>query len=380
MNGARGMNGASGISRTSGINGVAGDPTLALIAWTRNPGRFNDIGGVLGVEPKVLDFPLLRRRWLAPLRYGLCALATVAWLLRRRPRMTIVSCPPPFAALLVAAYACLSRKAFVLDAHPGAFGHRDRLWRLFVPAHKLLVRLARVTMVTEPALAEIVERWGGSPIVFHEAPPAMAPARPAAAPARLAAAPEKDARRAATRPRVLFATIFDPDEPLADIATAASLLAECDVFVTGDYSRLPHELKRKLLKQSHIQLTGWLDQVHYLQLVAGADVVVALTQDPHSVMRSAFEAAYLERATVLSDTATLRACFSPSVFVKHTPAAIVRGVRGIVAERGSWEQPMRERHYALMRRWANQLAALQSVIAQADGQVSYPRIPQAQRS
>lgn len=327
---------------------------LGVIAWTRNDGRFADIGRVLGVTPKIVAVPALRSKWLTPLRYLISFAITAAWLARRRPRLVIVSSPPPFAGVLIAAYALLSRGAFILDAHPGAFGHRDKLWRLFVPVQKLLVRLASATMVTEPALAEIVRSWGGNPLVFHEAPPRFEPA-------------VRSSRPSMRRPKVVFTTIFDPDEPLGEIAQAACLLKECDVTITGEVTRMPQEIRRQLLVASHVQLTGWLDHERYLTLVAEADVVVALTTDPHSVMRSAFEAAYLQRVTVLSDTPPLRTYFSPSVFVKHTPAAIVRAVRGIVADPASWEQPMRVRHQALMERWVAQRTALESAIEQARG-------------
>jgi hypothetical protein len=324
---------------------------VALIAWTRNSGRFTDLGRVLGVTPKVVDLPGLRSRWLVPLRYALSLCLTAAWLARRRPRVVIVNCPPPFAAVIVAIYARLFGRTFILDAHPGAFGHRDRLWKLFVPLQRLLVRLAATTMVTEPSLAKVVDRWRGSPLVFHEAPPPLEPLLSREGPSR--------------RPKVIFTTIFDPDEPLEEIARTACLLEECDVAITGDRWRLPHDIRRRLAALPHVELTGWLGQVRYLELVGDADVVVALTRDPHSVMRSAFEAAYLERPTVLSDTATLRACFSPSVFVEHSPQAIAEGVRTIIADYASWRQPMRVRHQTLMRRWASQRTELESAIEQA---------------
>lgn len=331
---------------------------VALLAWTRNSGRFTDLGRVLGVTPKVIDFPGLRSKWLVPLRYVLSLALTAAWLLRRRPKVVIVNCPPPFAAALVAVYAKLSGRTFILDAHPGAFGHRDRLWKLFVPLQRPLVRWAATTMVTEPGLAATVTRWGGTPLVFHEAPPPSRPLSRREGPGR--------------RPKVVFTTIFDPDEPLAEIAQAACLLEDCDVFVTGDEWRLQSDIRHTLSAQPHVRLTGWLGQDRYLELVGDADVVVALTCDPHSVMRSAFEAAYLERPTVLSDTATLRACFSPSVFVEHSPETIVGGVRAIVADHVSWRAPAQARHEALMRRWAAQRGELEAAIAQAGRAAGVP--------
>lgn len=321
---------------------------LGLLAWARNPGRFQDIAAALGIAPRIIDFPRLRARSSAPLRYPMALALSVAWLARRRPRVVIVSCPPPFAAALVALYAKLFGASYVLDAHPGAFGHRDRLWRMFLPMQRRLVAGARATMVTEPRLGETVRSWGGAPLVFHEAPPSVAPV----------------ARRGAhaVRPTVLFATVFDPDEPLEAITHAACALSECEVLITGAPQRLAGEFRERLSRAAHVRLTGWLAQADYLALAGAADVVVALTTDPHSVMRSAFEAIYLERPTVLSDTATLRECFSPSVFVDPSGEEVADGVRAVLGELPLWHSRSRSRRQALLLRCAEQRAALESVI------------------
>jgi glycosyltransferase involved in cell wall biosynthesis len=324
---------------------------LGLLAWARNQGRFMDIAGALGVRPRIIDFPRLRTRWSAPLRYPTALALTGAWLVRRRPRVVIVCCPPPFAAALVALYARLFGAGYILDAHPGAFGHRDRLWRLFVPVQRRLVRGARATLVTEPQLGETVRSWGGAPLVFHEAPPPIAVPTAARAPG--------------SRPKVLFATVFDPDEPLEAITQAACVLEECDVLITGAHSRLAREFRECLSRMSHVCLTGWLEQEDYLSLAARADVVVALTNDPHSVMRSAFEAIYLGRPSVLSDTQALRECFSPSVFVTHSGEALAGGVRAALRDHSYWLSQADPRRDALLRRWVEQRAALELVIAQA---------------
>ncbi|HSZ14202.1 MAG TPA: hypothetical protein VK790_09220 [Solirubrobacteraceae bacterium] len=304
------------------------------------------------VEPKIISFPGLTSRWSAPVRYLLSIWLTLGWLLRERPRVVIVCCPPPFASALVAIYARLHDASFILDAHPGAFGHRDKVWNLFVPLQKALVIRATATMVTEPVLGAEVQQWGGRPLIFHEAPPPLPPPRPRQA--------------LAARPKVVFATIFDPDEPLDVITDAASNLAECDVAITGDVSRLDQEYRRRLLAEPHVQLTGWLDQQDYLALIVSADLVVALTRDPHSVMRSAFEAIYLERPTVLSDTDTLRASFSPSVFVDGSSDGVVSGVRTVLAEYDQWVAQAGTRHEILIDRWESQREALKAAISEAE--------------
>jgi glycosyltransferase involved in cell wall biosynthesis len=328
---------------------------LGLLAWTRNPGRLADIGRAFGTQPRTIGFSRFTPRWCAPLRYVISILLSVAWLLRVRPRTVIVSCPPPVAALIVAAYARLTRAGFILDAHPGAFGHRDKLWAAFVPVHRYLIRRARVTLVTCPALAKSVTNWGGRPLIFHEAPPAIATA---------------DHHPGAPRPYVAFATVFDPDEPIEAIVAAARALPDVTLMITGNPARMAPEHQRALRDLPHVRLTGWLSQTEYLELIAGAAVVVALTEDPHSVMRSAFEAVYLERPTVISDTQTLRSYFSPGVFVQNSSEAIVAGVRHALADDDTCAALIARRRALLIARWERQRAALGAAIGSNAGETS----------
>lgn len=339
-----------------------GREPLGILAWTRNSGRLNDIGRAFGVQPRTIGFSRLSSRWSAPLRYGLSTVLTIRWLIATRPRAVLVSCPPPFAALIVAAYARMTGARFLLDAHPGAFGHRDRLWAAFVPLQLYLMRHASATMITCPALEAPVEEAGGRPLVFHEAPPQV---------------PGRRHERTGARPRVLFATVFDPDEPLQAILECARELDETDIAITGDPARMPVAIEQELRAVPHVRLTGWLSHEEYLSLVLDATVVVALTSDPHSVMRSAFEAICLERPTVLSDTATLRDCFSPSVFVEHSAAELTAGVRRALAEHELWGGRAAARREALLERWAEQQAALSAAIWPPPAQAPARREPPA---
>ncbi len=164
------------------------------------------------------------------------------------------------------------------------------------------------------------------------------------------------------RPKVIFTTIFDPDEPLDAITGAVEELDDFDVAITGDHSRLERTARQKLLSAPHVELTGWLDQSRYLALMNCAEIVVSLTSDPYSVMRTAFEASWLERVTVLSDTATLRAYFSPSIFVENSPAGIAAGVRRAAAQYELWSAQVGARHDVLVRRWEAQRGALESAM------------------
>ena len=215
------------------------------------------------------------------------------------------------------------------------------IWRRFVWLHAALGRRARATLVTTRHYAEIVDRWGGTGIVLHEPPPAWNPSKPTAP---------------GPRPRVLFVTVFDRDEPLEEIMEAAGRLSDGDVVVTGDTSRA-----RAIIDHipSNVTLSGWLDYERFLRELDAADVVVCLTTSPHAVLRSASEAIYACRVTVMSDQPALRDAFAPAVFCANEPAAIEAGVREAIRDHDRWRQQADTARTKLVERWEEQLSALQ---------------------
>ena len=223
---------------------------------------------------------------------------TVGRLVRSRPRAVVVQNPPVFPGMIGLAWARLTGARFVLDSHPASFGAKDN-----AQAQKMLrvtARLARAAdgvLVTTESWAEVVRSWGGRALVLHEAPPhwSTSPARPLGE----------------RRPQVLFSCVFASDEPVAEVVEAARSLPELDVLVTGDPRRAPLGLLDDL--PANVRLTGWLDQAAYASEVDGCDILLALTTEPTSVMRAAYEAGYARRVLVMSDTATMRELFPEAV-------------------------------------------------------------------
>lgn len=289
--------------------------------------------------------PRLVRKPLVPLRYLTSTWRTIRALERLGPGAVVVTNPPIFAPLAVGLW-CRARGArLVLDSHPDAFGVRGLLWRAFVPVHRVLARHAAATLVTTDELALRVDAWGGRGTVLHEPPPDRAP-RPPRAPQG--------------RARVLVVANFGYDEPIPAIIDAAEGLGECDVRITGD----PRKASAELIASagSNVTFTGWLATPEYLAEVDAADVVVGLTTDGESVMRCAYEAIYLERVLVVSDTPPSRRYFSPGVFAGNDAASIARGVRDALTEHERWRAEARGRRERQLARWSAQEAELTAVL------------------
>jgi hypothetical protein len=319
-------------------------PPVSFIAWSPIGGRSEEIAGALGGEARCF----YRRGRFGKLsvlgRYGWSAVATWRYLRSRRPATVIATNPPIFPALLGYAYARLGGARLALDSHPGGFGLQgDRVSRLLQPLHSWLARRAATTLVTDDRLARRVDGWGGRADIVHEAPTGWH-GRP-----RRALRP---------RPRVLFVCVFQRDEPVAEVLEAARRCPELDVHVTGDLAKCPARLRSGA--PANVRFAGFLSGDDYELAVLDADVVLALTTEPSSVVRAGYEAVYAERPLVVSDWPASREVFPHAVHVPNDAAGIAAGLRRAVFEH---ERLVRAAPVALelqRARWDAQLHALRT--------------------
>jgi glycosyltransferase involved in cell wall biosynthesis len=280
--------------------------SVLVLAWTNRPGRALDLAESLGGEAVVV-YPrtpgFLRHPFSTALRYALSTVITVSTLVRLRPSAVVVTNPPLVPPLVVAVWSTLTRRPFLLDSHPSAFGAKGR-WvvaRLQL-VHRWLARAAEGVLVTTDERAAEVDGWGARGVVVHEAP-AVFPA----------------GRRDGT-PVVLFVGVFAPDEPVDAVVEAARLLPGGRFQVTGDIDRAPVGLVAGA--PSNVAFVGYLGADDYRRCVADATVVLTLTTEPSSVMRSAYEAVYARVPLVTTGTPALRQLFPHAVFCDNTADSI----------------------------------------------------------
>ncbi len=321
-------------------------PPVAFIAWTATPGRAVDIAGALGGEARPFNALGLVDRRVIPLRYLLDSLRTVGYLIHRRPRAVIATHPPLFPGLIAYAYSRVARAPFVLDSHISAFGlMNDRLSEVMLPVHRWLAPRAAAVLVTDDELGAIAHSWGARPAIVHE-PPLAWPVAPAA--------PLRE------RPRVLFAGTFQRDEPVAEVMEAARALPELDVHMTGDLRRCPPELRAGA--PPNVKLLGFLPGREFARAIEGADIVLSLSTERVSVMRTAYEAVYAARPLVVPDRPLLRQIFPFAVYVDVTPEAIAAGLRGAVARHAELLRAATSARELQQERWREQLTELRGLV------------------
>lgn len=322
---------------------------ISVIGWTPRGDRPTELAEELGGTARVIFTPrLARRRALVPLRYLVCAVLQVAHLVRHRPEVVVVVNPPLWPGLIAWTYSALRRGRFVLDSHPGGFGAQGHtVERRLQPLHRFLVRRAAGVLVTTEHWVRLVEDWGGTATVVHEPPRERGTAPP-------------DVPDAGRRPVVLYVSIFAPDEPVAPVLAAARLRPDVDWWITGDPARARDDVLADV--PDNVRLTGYLDPVEYDRALAGAEVVLALTTEPTSIMRAAYEAVHARRPLVVSDHAAVTEAFPHAVPTGHDAAELAASVGSVVDDlptaRGRTDAAYRH----LEQRWREQLADLEALI------------------
>lgn len=279
------------------------------------------------------------------LRYAVSALRTIKFLYRTRPQTVIVTVPPAPAAALVSMLAKLLGATLVLDSHPGAFGALgDRNSRWFVPVLRILVRRAAVCLVAAPVWQEVVESWGGRALVFHEAPGGWG---------------DVPARRHDPL-RVLCVGRLAPDEPTSAVVDAARLAPTCEVLITGDRDRLDAAALAAAPENCHF--VGFLEAQKFRAAVEDCDVVLSLSTDPGSVMRSAYEAVYARRPLIVSDWPISAEVFPNALRCVNEAVAIAGALRRADATYADLVLAAEPARRVQVERWECQLADLAALM------------------
>lgn len=321
-------------------------PSVAFVAWSPVSGRSAEIASALAGESRCFYDLGITFRPFIPLRYAISALRTTAYFARRRPRAVIATNPPVWPGLIALAYGSIARVPVVLDSHPGSFGLKgDRYSALLLPVHRWLTRRVAATLVTADELGDRVRAWGGRAELLHEAPPPTPPA---------------DARTKTQYARVLFVCTFDPDEAVGEVVRAAGMVPDVEVRITGDLRKCPPELQARA--PANATFTGFLRGDAYNAEVVAADVVLALTSEPTSVVRAGYEAVYAGRPLVVTGWPNLRRLFPYAVHVDNTAASIAAGIRTAISDHAKLSGHAPRARALQEARWQAQLRILRDLL------------------
>jgi glycosyltransferase involved in cell wall biosynthesis len=291
---------------------------VVVLAWTKILGRQVDLAYQLSGESKIV-FPD-RVTDNKAVRYLLSAIQTIIFLRRGSYRVLIVTTPPIETALISAAFRRRG-KPLILDSHPGAFGlmgdAHSRKLQIF---HRWLWRRAALVLVTTEGLAKTVDAGGGRALVFHEPFARWQELDEPSVPTHLPGS--------AHHIRVCVPFIFARDEPVGVLFSVARRLQNIEFRVTGNPDRLPDETA----VPPNVTLVGFLGPERFLSEMKESDVVVVLSTERESVMRTAYEAIRVGRPLVVSKTEATLKYFPYALHAENTETSIAAALMSAIEE------------------------------------------------
>ena len=267
------------------------------VAWQRHR-RTLELTRALGLELRCFIYGGPRI-----VRHPLALVSTARLLLSRRPSLVFVQNPSVVLAAFVCALKVILRLRIVVDRHSN-FDFSNTESGLFNLLSNFSLRLADLTIVTNQQVKRLAESKGARAVVLPDRVPLLRQPRPLRLPGRW---------------NVVCASTFSADEPIREILEAArGLDADWRVYITGNPRGKLRDMAGSVPET--VVLTGYLPDHLYEALLASADLVLALTTRPHTLLCSAYEALSLGKPLVTSQTDVLVRTFYKGV-VHTIPSA-----------------------------------------------------------
>lgn len=278
-----------------------------IVSWIHHHGRSAALARYLGLDP--VWAPGWSRRRPVLIRYAAAALATLrALALTRGPLVVML---PPLPALGVALLSRIGRPTrLVADMHSGVF--LDPKWR---PVTGLTLRLLQghAAIVTNESQASICRRAGIRTFVLDD--PLVPPDTPAAGDG--------------VGTYVLVVLSWAYDEPVSEILAAASGRPDVTFVLSGS---APEAARRTA--PDNVVFSGFVPAEEFVRLLRGSSLVMAMTTDPDTMQRGAYEALEHIVPVVTSDTQVLRAYFRDAAVYAVPTADSIRVAVGEALARG----------------------------------------------
>ena len=322
-----------------------------FVVWEPSNSRSATLAEQFGAECWYVHYLGLKRPWLAPFKYVMQAVRTWRLLAANKPELIFVQNPPVFAPLAVWLYCLFSSASFVMDTHTGAF--LEKKWRWLGFLHGFLARRARVSIVTNEFLADIVHGWGGETFIFPDVPVEF-----------------PDAKRMSNRGEhfVTVVNSFSYDEPLEEVLEAARQLPEIEFAVTGDISRCPPSIEAS--RPDNVRFTGFVSRQEYVDMLYSSDAAVILTTENHTMQRGAYEAMSLGVPIITSDWPLLRKTFFKGAqFTDNTAKSITESLRYLIDNKQQLKQDVAELKTQRRALWSEMLTTFEASYLK-DGQAA----------
>jgi len=306
-----------------------------------------------------LDLPLAelisRHRGLR--RYVELTIRTIKTLYTRRPRAVIVQSPSVILTLICLMLRPFFRYQLMIDAHNEAvepYLHTSAIMRGIT---HLILKRSDLIIVTNEQLAAVVIGQGGRVLVLPDGIPTP---------------PVVRKKELVGDFKIVLISTFSGDEPFNVVVdTMRQMESDIHLYVTGNPSKLPAEMRRSL--PDNITLTGFLDEDDYWSTLVSADAVMDLTTMQNCLVCGAYEAIAVQRPLLLSRNDASVELFSDfAVFTDNTVDGLLEAIATLRSRRDEILFTFPTSRQRFERNWDVGASRLLSLLA--EGQTSSPSV------
>jgi glycosyltransferase involved in cell wall biosynthesis len=153
---------------------------------------------------------------------------------------------------------------------------------------------------------------------------------------------------------------WSKDEPIIEMIDALKIMPEFSFFMTGSFKKF----KSQAIKlPDNLNLTGYLSDKEYDELLKKMDIILVLTTRPETVLCGAYEAVSLCKPIITSDTEILRAHFYKGViFTQNNAQAIKQAIKNAVPNIKKLQLEISDLRKEKEAMWQKQIAKVQNII------------------
>jgi glycosyltransferase involved in cell wall biosynthesis len=320
---------------------------VIFISWATDCARSDAIAHYLHGKSFLIYSPFWGSHFLTIIfKYISQTVKTLRVLHREKPRFVFVMTPPVVACFPVWLYTRITGGAYAIDAHTAAF--LDPRWRSIGFLHRFFSRHALATLVTNEYLRGIVESWNARATIVADVPIDFREAK---------------SLKLEDTCAMTFISSFTQDEPLSIFLDATTRLPEIRFYITGDFTVADPNLLQK--KPSNVEFTGFLPKSDYGALLKRSDAIICLTTLEHTMQRGAYEAVYLGKPVVTSNTELLKKSFPRgAVHVDGTVESIVEGIKRMKGQLDLYRDQVQELRSEKLDKWKSAERELRRIIAE----------------
>lgn len=280
------------------------------------------------------------------IRSFILTLKSIAILVKTRPEIVIVQNP----SVQLAYIACILKKILdyevIVDRHSN-FDFSDTETGIFNYLSNYSIRKAKLTIVTNQFLKDLVERKGGRGFILQDKLPTLNLNQCVALKGKI---------------NIVFVCTYSPDEPVSEVIEAGRHLSDdiC-IYITGNHKKLSKQVIENAPR--NIVFTGYLAEEDYQSLLYSADILLVLTTREHTLLCGAYEGLSLFKPLIISNKDALKNYFYKGVVLTENDSlSIKNAILTAINKYNVLKKEIEELRDELQQNWENKFKNLKSLI------------------